>query len=215
MLELDNQVGYWNEVARDKVFTHRINLPLLQTHLPLDSRILDYGCGYGRVCHDLATCGYSEIVGADSSAEMIQRGRQMYPELQFDVLTGSGLPYDDCSFDAVLLIAVLTCIPSDEGQRGLIAVLKRVLRVGGILHISDYVLQEDKRNQQRYEQYAGEFGTYGVFRLPEGAVFRHHSMDWIKSLMSGFEVLHMSYPEVTTMNGHSARAFQCLCRKRG
>jgi SAM-dependent methyltransferase len=212
VLELDNQVGYWDEVAWDKTFSLPIDLPLLQAHLPLDSRILDYGCGYGRVCQALVAGGYSQVVGADSSAEMVQRARRMHPGLRFDVLTGPGLPYADGSFDAALLVAVLTCIPSDEGQRSLIATLERALRVGGILYIVDYVLQEDERNQRRYAQYADEFGTYGVFRLLEEAVFRHHSMGWIASLMAGFEELDVAYSEVTTMNGNPARAFQWLGR---
>jgi hypothetical protein len=83
-----------------------------------------------------------------------------------------------------------------------------------VLYAVDYVLQEDEHNRRRYVQYADEFGTYGVFRLPEGAVFRHHSMDWIASLLAGLEVLDVAYPEVTTMNRNPARAFQVLARKR-
>jgi len=212
--ELDNQVGYWDKVAWDKTFMLPIDLAWLQAHLSLDSKILDYGCGYGRVCSELAACGSPQVVGVDSSVEMVQRARRVHPGLQFDVLAESGLPYADGSFDAVLLVAVLTCIPSDEGQRSLIGALERVLRPGGVLYAVDYVLQEDERNRRRYVQYADEFGTYGVFRLPEGAVFRHHSMDWIASLLAGLEVLDVAYPEVTTMNRNPARAFQVLARKR-
>jgi len=214
--DLDNQNDYWNKVAWEKSFSLPVNLSLLQTHLALDSKILDYGCGYGRVSQELVTSGYSEIVGLDSSVEMIQRGRQLYPKLRFDLLDGEGaeLPYDDTFFDAVLLIAVLTCIPSDKGQQNLIAELKRVLRPGGILYTSDYTLQKDERNRQRYGEYAARFGRHGVFQLPEGAVFRHHSMEWIKLLLADFETLSILYPRVITMNGHEARAFQYLCRKR-
>jgi SAM-dependent methyltransferase len=214
LIDINNQTDYWNKVAREKEFTHPINMPLLRTHLPLSSKILDYGCGYGRACQQLAAEGYVNIVGVDSSAEMIQRGRERYPGLSLEVLPSSGLDYPDYSFDAVLLIAVLTCIPTNSGQQSLLEKLQRILQPKGVIYISDYILQDDERNQQRYQQNAVEFGTYGVFRLPEGAVVRHHSIDWIHTLISGLETLDLSYPEVITMNGNSAKAFQYLGSKR-
>ena len=212
MTNINNQIDYWDKVAQEKVFTHPINLPLLHKYLPLNSCILDYGCGYGRVCQELAQEGYTNVIGVDSSAEMIQRGRQMHPALQLEVLSSSG--WTDHLFDSIFLIAVLTCIPTDEGQQDLIAFLKPLLRPGGILYISDYLLQDDERNQQRYRLYLEEFGTYGVFRLPEGAILRHHSTEWILSLTHEFNVLNLSYPEVMTMNGNKAKAIQVLGQTR-
>ncbi len=213
LADINNQFDYWNKVAGEKEFTHPINVSLLKNHLPPHSNILDYGCGYGRVCQKLAGEGYTHVIGVDSSAEMIQRGHIQYPKLSLAVLPDSGLDYPDNFFDAVLLIAVLTCIPTNSGQQSLLNELKRILRPGGMIYISDYVLQDDERNQQRYQHNLQEFGIYGVFRLPEGTVVRHHSIDWIHTLIAGFETLDLAYPEVVTMNGHTARAFQYLGRK--
>jgi SAM-dependent methyltransferase len=126
--DINNQVDYWNDVAWTKEFTHSVDLTLLREWLPLDSRILDFGCGYGRVCHELVQAGYRDVVGVDSSAEMIRRGRQQYPGLRLEARGLSELSFPANSFDAVLLIAVLTCIPEDSGQRALIAELKALLR---------------------------------------------------------------------------------------
>jgi len=212
LADINNQIDYWNKVAQEKEFTHPINTSLLRSHLSLNSRILDYGCGYGRVCQKLVEEGYINIVGVDSSIEMIQRGRKFSPGLSLEVLPSSGLDYPDDFFDAVLLIAVLTCIPTDTGQQSLLIELKRILRPKGLIYISDYVLQDDERNEERYQRYEEEFGTYGVFRLPEGTVVRHHSTAWIETLASSFETLDLVYPEVVTMNGHRAKAFQYLGR---
>ena len=144
---------------------------------------------------------------------MIQRGRELYPVLSLEVLPNSGLAYPQHSFDAVLLISVLTCIPTNTGQQALLATLQHILRPKGLLYISDLVLQEDERNQARYQRDQEEFGTYGIFRLPEGTVVRHHAIEWIAALTSGFETLDMIYPEVFTMNGHAAKAFQYLGRR--
>lgn len=134
---------------------------------------------------------------------------------RLEAIGPSGLNYPACSFDAVLLIAVLTCIPEDHGQRSLVANLEALLRPRGLIYISDYLLQPDERNQQRYRQHHSEFGTYGVFRLPEGAIVRHNSVEWFEELTHAFECLDRVELEATTMNGHAVRALRYLGRKRG
>jgi SAM-dependent methyltransferase len=214
MNDINNQVDYWNDVAWKKEFTHAVDLSLLRELLPLDSRILDFGCGYGRVSQELVQAGYRDVTGVDSSAEMIRRGRHQYPHLRLEALGSSGFSYPANSFDAVLLIAVLTCIPEDQGQQALLAALKAVLRPGALLYISDYLLQADERNQQRYQQHLAELGRYGVFRLPEGAVVRHHSREWLQGLTHDLETVSVAQVDATTMNGHAVRALRYVGRKR-
>jgi SAM-dependent methyltransferase len=139
---------------------------------------------------------------------MIRRARAEHPELRFEVIEDEVLPFGDGTFDVVVLFAVLTCIPSDTGQTHLMAELRRVLRNGGLIHICDYPLQSDDRNRDRYRESADEFGTYGVFRLPDGGVVRHHDMAWIRSLTSQFAMVHLSEIPVRTMNGNAALAFR-------
>jgi SAM-dependent methyltransferase len=214
-VDINNQNEYWDSVAWEKTFTHPLNLDVFTDQAPTDSRILDYGCGYGRTVNDLASEGYTNVVGIDSSPRMIERGRRMYPHLDLQVLPASGLPYADGTFDVVLLFAVLTCIPTNPGQEELLESLTRLLRPGGLLYISDYYLQEDERNRQRYARSANEFDQYGVFRLPEGTILRHHSVEWIEALTSEFSAIHQSEFTVSTMNKSLAKGFQYLGRKRG
>jgi SAM-dependent methyltransferase len=214
MRDINNQADYWNDVAWTKEFTHAVDLSLLRESVPLDSRILDFGCGYGRVCQELVQAGYRDILGVDSSSEMIRRGHEQYPHLTLEHLGPSGLSYATSSFDAVLLVAVLTCIPEDHGQQSLMASLKSLLRPSGLIYVSDYLIQSDERNQQRYQQHLSEFGCYGVFRLPESAVVRHHSREWIESLTRDFEELDMCEVDAVTMNGNVTRALRYIGRKR-
>jgi hypothetical protein len=72
------------------------------------------------------------------------------------------------------------------------------------------VSNSDSGNQQRYARFAEELGVYGVFRLDEGGIFRHHSPDWIRVLLAEFKLLDLSYVDVRAMNGNPARAFQYL-----
>lgn len=61
--------------------------------------------------------------------------------------------------------------------------------------------------------FANEFDVYGVFRLPEGTILRHHSVEWIEALTSELKVIHRSQITVSTMNGSLAEGFQCIGKK--
>lgn len=208
-----DQIEYWDEIGSTKTFSHPVNFSWLDGSLDSQSRILDYGCGYGRVMNLLYEHGYRNIEGVDFSAQMIQRSRQSFPHLSFQVLQSPLLSYPDGSFDAVLLFAVLTCIPHDEDQRVLSDELVRVLKPGGILYISDLGLQSDERNRDRYDLFLQKYGVYGVFETGDGAVCRHHTTEWLRSLVSSCEHLTTEEVEVITMNGHRSQAVQLLARK--
>ncbi len=52
-MNIDNQTKYWNKVAYTKTFTHPVNLTLLSQLIKKDEKIVDYGCGYGRIVKQL------------------------------------------------------------------------------------------------------------------------------------------------------------------
>jgi ubiquinone/menaquinone biosynthesis C-methylase UbiE len=116
--------------------------------------------------------------------------------------------------DGVLLFAVLTSVPTDEGQRAILSEITRVLRPQGVLYISDMFLQTDERNVERYIQYEKKYGIYGVFDLKDGATVRHHDRNWIDTLTKDYDRLALEEISVQTMNSHPATAFQWFGRKR-
>ncbi|MFZ5564922.1 MAG: class I SAM-dependent methyltransferase, partial [Thermodesulfobacteriota bacterium] len=79
MTPLDRQIDYWDRVAKNKSFTHELDAARFRLLVPETARILDAGCGYGRICDQLYRMGYTDIRGVDVSSEMIERGRRAYP----------------------------------------------------------------------------------------------------------------------------------------
>ena len=211
---LENQRAYWDTAGAVKTFTHPIDFAWLSS-LAASARIIDYGCGYGRLTGLAQHQGFTNIEGVDTSASLIERARQNHPDLTFRVLPDPPLlPYPDASVDAVLVVAVLTCIPTDDGQRQLITELGRILRPGGVLYVSDLLLQTDPRNVARYEQHANIYGNYGVFETDDGAVCRHHTAEWLHALLlDQFIVANTREITVETMNSNSATALQILATK--
>ena len=207
---MTDQRAYWDGPGVAKTFTHPVDFSWLNG-LATQARILDYGCGYGRVTALARQHGFADVVGVDASPGLIGRARREVPGATFRTLSDPPrLPCPDASFDAVFLLAVLTCIPDDEGQRELIAELRRVLRPGGLLYLSDLLLQDDERNVARYQKSVSGYGTYGVFEVGDGAVCRHHRADWFDELLTGFAVTRSRTISLATMNGNPGTGRQIL-----
>jgi len=89
-------------------------------------RVLDVGCGTGQLTAEVAQRG-AEVVGIDSSPEMIAGARRNFPHLRFEVADVAALPYWN-AFDAVLSNAALHWV---RDQRGAVAAIAEALKPGG------------------------------------------------------------------------------------
>ncbi|BAY18950.1 hypothetical protein NIES21_48080 [Anabaenopsis circularis NIES-21] len=74
--------------------------------------ILDLGCGTGQLSAKIAESG-AEVMGIDSAATMIDKARQNYSHLRFEVADARNLQIDQ-SFDAVFSNATLHWIKEAE-----------------------------------------------------------------------------------------------------
>lgn len=162
-----------------------------------ESKIIDYGCGYGRVLSDLKKHGYHQLYGIDNSKEMVNRAKQVLPDVNIIHVNHNKLPFADNYFDACILFNVLTCITRNKEQIALINELQRVLKPEGIIYISDFLLSQDPSSQQGYEKFKSRFGIYGVFPIQRGVWLRDHTLPWIKKLIKNFDMLEFSQ---TTVN---------------
>ena len=203
---------YWDAGAAALSFTHPLDLAWL-AELPKEARILDYGCGYGRTQAELAEAGWTNSVGVDFAAGMIERGRRTHSELDLRHINSLPLDAPDGSFDAAILFAVLTCIPDDGDQRALMDELRRLIRPGGLIYLSDYPLQTDTRNVARYQAGVAQYGVYGVWDRDDGGVFRHHTREALDAAMLGFDLLAERDIASVTMSGSPATVTQRLARR--
>lgn len=121
---------------------------LLRTLEPLgvtfrgDERVVEIGCGVGRMTRALAG-RTAEVVGVDVSAEMVERARQHLADVpNVSIVLGNGrdlVGLDDDSFDAAYSFIVFQHIPDPAVTCSYIREMGRVLRPSGwaVFQISD------------------------------------------------------------------------------
>lgn len=208
-----DQKLYRNNVAPLKTFTTPFQMDIFQKYVDTNAYILDVGCGYGRTLHELYIHGYKNSMGIDFSEKMIARGINLYPHLHFELIEKGKIKCSENTFDAIILLAVLTCIINNGEQIELLNEIKRILKPNGIIYVNDFLLNTDERNIKRYEAYKSKYKIYGIFELPEGAIVRHHEKTWVKKSLEIFKELAYKEIEYTTMNGNKSKGYYYFGKK--
>jgi len=198
---------YWNTIGVKKEFEDPIYLDKLSPFLTKHSRILEYGCGYGRLLNYFQSEGYKNLVGYDYASGMIERGRNTYPDLELHAIKESGkVPCPDQSADLIVLSTILCCIIEKEEQNRVVKEMYRLLQDGGVLYLSDFSICDHPR-------YQGKYSEEGIYTTSEGLAVRHHTTEWITDLLSAFEIQWIEQFDFKTMNQNPARTIHCIARK--
>lgn len=151
-------------------------------------RLLDAGCGAGRVALGLARLGYENIVGIDMCPPMVAEARRLAEAkglaVEFWDADALQLPFASDSFDgAIFGFNGLMQIPGRGRRRAAMSELRRVVHPGGHLvftsHDRDMPSQVAYWREERKRWAAGrqdaallEFGDR-VIHNPEGNIFIH------------------------------------------
>jgi SAM-dependent methyltransferase len=101
-------------------------------------RVLEIGCGIGRMTRPLAR-RFAAVVGLDVSEEMVRQAREHLAGFAgVEIRLGSGddlAGLDDASFDFVFSYLVLQHVPDADIARRYLREAGRVLKPGGWLHV--------------------------------------------------------------------------------
>lgn len=144
------QRSYWNSVANDRDFTTEFNEKVFSQYVTKDAQILDVGCGYGRTLNELYQAGYKNLAGVDSSIGMLERGRREFPHLKL-MQNDIGLPFENDSFDVVIIFGVLTSVVDNVSQKALIKEIYRVLKSNGIIYVNDFLINTSLIYKLKYK----------------------------------------------------------------
>ncbi len=109
-----------------------------QIQFPDGAKVLEVGCGTGPICRVLATWpNVAEVIGVDPSEHLLAKAKELSTGIagvSYHQADGQALPFDEASFDAVILHTILTHVP---GPEKILSESYRVLRSEGWLGVCD------------------------------------------------------------------------------
>jgi SAM-dependent methyltransferase len=158
----------------------------------LDSfeRVLDFGCGCGRVIQELvATPGRTQFFGTDIDRELVGWCQRHIPDVDWAVNAHQPpLTYPDDRFDLIYAVSVFTHL--DERMQDLwLAELSRVAQPGGLLILtvlgeaSINKLGEAKRTailERGHGYFTGTTGRLKLDGLPDFYQIAYHAPDYVR-----------------------------------
>jgi SAM-dependent methyltransferase len=160
---------FWREGEKDL----RRLLEIAGVEVEPGSRVLEIGCGLGRLTRGLAARA-GEVIAIDVSGEMLAQAREHNSELgNVTWLLGDGTTLagvDDSSVDACLSHVVFQHIPDPAITLGYVAETGRVLRPGGwaAFHVSNDPLVHRAEHHASAAQRLARRVRAGVGRAPRG-----------------------------------------------
>ncbi|WP_415853919.1 class I SAM-dependent methyltransferase [Sinomonas sp. G460-2] len=141
-------------------------IELFASFLPSGKRVLDAGCGAGRMMPVLETFG-CQVEGIDLSPEMIRRAQQDHPSFPSQVASISALPFPDGSFDGVFSWYSTIHSPGPDLPR-ILAEARRVLRPAGLLLVAFQTGQGVRDLSEAYRRLGHNITLRRYDRTPEG-----------------------------------------------
>jgi SAM-dependent methyltransferase len=127
------------------------------------TRVLDAGCGTGRVAIELAHRGFS-VVGVDADEAMLQAARAKAPELTW--LHADLVEMDShvqTEFDVVVAAGNVMIFLAPGSERSVVDQLATRLASGGLL-VAGFRLDTGRLPLDRYDEYAAAAGLELVHR---------------------------------------------------
>jgi SAM-dependent methyltransferase len=182
-----------------------------------EDRLLEVGCGGGRVALGLLARGYQAITATDFSPAMVEVAQGVLEQAQagwgakVEIQDATALTYPNASFDGVIYaFNGLMCLPDAAHRARALRSIHRVLRSGGIFLASGADREKGELAGEWAAQAAGEIPGDRWHETSTSPVFMHSStlVETTGELRAaGFELMEAPLSTELAAESGAVRAF--------
>lgn len=195
---------FFNSRPQDFEFSTPSHIEHITSLVSKDGKILDFGCGYGRVLKELSELGYSNLYGIDISEKLIERAESECADINYKC--GDNLDIFDTNFDLILFNNVLVNICFDAEQDKVLESAVSKLNSGGKIVIMDFLKSDVPKYKKWYEENLVKYGEDGIY-TKDGCLFKHHTTANVERFKSFFNSNDYVEYEVKSLSGNSLTQF--------
>ncbi len=207
---MENQKLTW-DVFADKKFSTPLPDDSFLKNLDRNIRILDFGCGHGRLISLLNLHGFKNITGVEDAPGLLNHAKNTHPYAE--IIRLSEWIFPKSHFDLVFCLGVLGCI---HPEKDLILILEKIydsMKSAAIFYVEDFLLNGHEPYSSRYKSGNGKFEKFGIWRHRSGILIRHFNENELLNLLKKWQILEKKNLKFTTMNGHQSKGIKLILKK--
>jgi ubiquinone/menaquinone biosynthesis C-methylase UbiE len=211
--------SYWETIPGKNIPSSLELYPVIHSYLQDGYKILDIGCGFGKISLELASLEYL-VTGIDlnpeavklskAAAKSMELDRKTEGRVEFKIGNASYLTFHKSSFDFTVMQAFLTSVPDPYERVMIIQEAFRVLKPEGYLYLVEFGQNWHlKLYRKRYLQdfqVTKEEGSFFALNPETGEaefIAHHFSEKELVFLLvdCGFEIDYFRVEELKTRTG--------------
>lgn len=131
--------GYTNSEKIE--FTSPLPIQILNSNVSKQGKILEIGCGYGRVLKFLFDSGYKNLTGVDISDHLIKRARINLPNCNYIIANFLEFATTE-KFDCIIMCAVMEYIVKQSDREKLVDKIYSILNERGFVFVECFVFDK-------------------------------------------------------------------------
>ncbi len=219
----ENNPSYWKERGSSAVFTSPMPSNELLKRLSPKSKILDFGCGYGRIEEFLISKKFEYIVGIDPSVVLIERAKKNLifkkkKNILFRVGGMKGMKLfgvqKNKKFDAVIMCGVIEYIYDSKQRTEMIRCIADKIVRGGLFYLETFL--RDLTHKKQYDTARNDGFEYGTLVLNNSELILYHdTIIGIQNLFKPyFKKVYGKRKSFLTWTGKKQLGYEILFEKR-